>query len=376
MAGLPLDGLLVVAIEQAVAAPTCTLRLADAGARVVKIERAGGETARHYDDAVLGTSAYFAWLNRGKESVVLDVKAEADRALVERMVAGADVFVQNLAPGAAGRLGLDAAALVRRHPRLVAVDIVGYRQDSSARGMRAYDMLIQAESGLCAVTGTAAEPVKVGVSLADVATGMNAHAAILEALIERRETGRGQAIEIAMFDAMADMMSVPLLHYDYAGKATPRAGLAHASIYPYGAVACADGEIVVVVQNPAEWRRLCMGVLGRPDLVDDQRFRGNPQRVENRAALGAILADFFAGRSRREAVALLEGNALAWSNVSTVADLSRHPALRRMSVALPGGAFEAVGSPVRRAVKPGSVPALGADTDRIRREFGTADPAP
>ncbi|MGI6854652.1 CaiB/BaiF CoA transferase family protein [Mesorhizobium sp. 1B3] len=366
---LPLDGLLVIAIEQAVAAPTCTVRLADAGARVIKIERAEGETARHYDKAVHGTSAYFAWLNRGKESAVLDIKDETDRALVERMVAGADVFVQNLAPGAASRLGLGAKELVARYPRIIAVDIVGYRQDTSYRDMRAYDMLIQAESGICAVTGTADTPVKVGVSLADVSTGMNAHAAILEALIERGITGRGKAIEIAMFDAMADLMSVPLLHHVYGGRETPRTGLAHASIFPYGRVSCKDGDVVIVVQNPGEWRRLCEGVLQRADLVADPRFADNPSRVKNRAELSAILAGVFAGLTRSQAIERLEKNALAWSSVSTVADLARHPALARLALDVPGAAFEGVASPVRRHVKGGPVPPLGEHTDAIRAEF-------
>ena len=366
---LPLDRLLVVAIEQAVAAPTCTVRLADAGARVIKIERAEGETARHYDSAVHGTSAYFAWLNRGKESAVLDIKDETDRALVERMAAKADVFVQNLAPGAASRLGLGAKELVARFPRIVAVDIVGYRQDTSYRDMRAYDMLIQAESGICAVTGTQDTPVKVGVSLADVSTGMNAHAAILEALIERGITGRGKAIEIAMFDAMADMMSVPLLHHAYGGRDTPRTGLAHASIFPYGRVSCRDGDIVIVVQNPGEWRRLCEGVLNRPELVSDPRFADNPSRVKHRAELGAILAERFAALSRAEAIGLLEASKLAWSNVSTVEDLAAHPALARLPLEVPGGGFDGVASPVRREVKGGKVPATGEHTDAVRTEF-------
>lgn len=369
---LPLEGLLVVAIEQAVAAPTCTVRLADAGARVIKIEREGGETARHYDKAVHGTSAYFAWLNRGKESVVLDIKEEGDRALVERMAARADVFVQNLAPGSAARLGLGAGDLVSRYPRLIAVDIVGYRQDSAAKDMRAYDMLIQAESGVCAVTGTPEQPVKVGVSIADVMTGMNAHAAILEALVARGLTGEGAAIEIAMFDTMADMMSVPLLHHDYARKPTPRTGLAHASIYPYGSVACSDGELVIVVQNPGEWRRFCTGVLERPDLVDDPLYADNPARVHNRERLGHILAGVFGRLTRAEAIARLEAGTLAWSSVSTVADLSAHAALRRIEIEAPGGRFSGAGSPLRRAIKGGAVPALGAHTEAVRREFGSA----
>ncbi len=366
---LPLDGLLVVSIEQAVAAPTCTLRLADAGARVIKIERAEGETARHYDNAVHGTSAYFAWLNRGKESIVLDIKAPDDRALVERMVAKSDVFVQNLAPGASARLGLGAAELLARYPRLIAVDIVGYRQDSDYREMRAYDMLVQAESGLCAVTGTPDEPVKVGVSMADVVTGMNAHAAVLEALLERQLTGRGRAIEIAMFDAMADMMNVPLLHFQYAGRQTPRTGLAHASIYPYGSFACKDGQLVLVIQNPGEWRRLCVGVLKRPDLIEDERFATNPARVQNRAELASIIAGVLRGMTRAEAISALEENALAWSNVSTVEDFSKHPALRSISVDLPGAVAKVAGSPLRRDIKGGPVPALGQHSETVRAEF-------
>lgn len=366
---LPLEGTLVVAIEQAVAAPTCTLRLADAGARVIKIERAEGETARHYDRAVHGTSAYFAWLNRGKESVVLDIKDADDRALVEAMVGKADVFVQNLAPGAANRLGLGAAQLVERYPRLIALDIVGYRQDSECRDMRAYDMLVQAESGICAVTGTPAEAVKVGVSMADVATGMNAHAAVLEAIVARTLTGRGQAIEIAMFDAMADMMSVPLMHLEYGGRETPRTGLSHAAIYPYGSFSCIDGQIVIVVQNPGEWRRLCTGLLERPDLVVDPRFSDNPSRVANREKLAEIIGAVLRTLTRSQAIARLEANALAWSNVSTVADLSRHPALRRISLEVPGGVFQCVGSPLRREVKGYRVPGLGEHTEAVRRQF-------
>jgi len=372
---LPLDGILVIALEQAVAAPACTVRLADAGARVIKIERAEGDTARHYDKTVLGTSAYFAWINRGKESVVMDIKASDDRALLERMLGQADVFIQNLVPGAAKRLGLDAEALVARHPRLIAVDVVGYRQDSAARSMRAYDMLIQAESGLCSVTGSPEAPAKVGVSMADAQTGMNAHAAILEALIMRGRTGKGAAIEIAMFDAMADMMSVPLLHHDYGGRETPRAGMSHASICPYGSVACRDGEIVVVVQNPREWRRFCAGVLLRPDLVDDARFADNPARLRNRRELDAVVGSVFAGLTRAEAIERLEANELAWARVSTVADLSRHPALGRVAVETPGGVFNAVASPVRRVIKGGPVPALGEHTEKVAREFAQAMPA-
>jgi itaconate CoA-transferase len=367
--GGPLSGLFVVSIEQAVAAPACTVRLADAGARVVKIERETGDTARHYDRAIHGTSAYFAWLNRGKESAKLDIKDGADRAVVEAMVAQADVFVQNLAPGAAARLGLGAADLVARFPTIIAVDIVGYGQDTASRDMRAYDMLIQAESGLCAVTGTADTPVKVGVSLADVATGMTAHAAVLEALLERALTGKGKAIEIAMFDTMADLMSVPLLHYDYAQRDTARVGLSHAAIYPYGSYACADGDVVAVVQSPQEWVRFCASVLRRPDLTNDPRFLDNPARVANRQALDAIIQPIFARNTQAEMIAVLEAADLPWSRVSTVADLSNHPALRRMECHVAGGAFRGVVSPLRRDLVAGPVPELGQHTDLIRAEF-------
>ncbi len=364
-----LGGLLVVAIEQAVAAPACTVRLADAGARVIKIERATGDTARHYDKAVQGTSAYFAWLNRGKESAALDIKDSADRALIERMIAQADVFIQNLAPGAAARLGLGADELVARYPALIAVDIVGYGQDTTSRDMRAYDMLIQAESGLCSVTGTPEMPVKVGVSLADISTGMNAHAAVLEALIARVRTGKGRAIEIAMFDTLADFMAVPLLHHDCADQATARHGLSHASIYPYAAFSCLDGEVVAVVQNPDEWLRFCAGVLLMADLATDPRFADNAARVANRGALDAVMLPIFAAQTRRVMVDRLQAASLAWSNVSTVADLSLHPALRRMEGSVPGGRFSGPVPPLHRDLRPGPVPALGADTARLRAEF-------
>ena len=368
MAG-PLTGLLVVAIEQAVAAPACTVRLADAGARVIKIERETGDTARHYDCAVHGTSAYFAWLNRGKQSVVLDIKSKADRAVVEAMVAQADVFVQNLAPGAAARLGLGAAELVARYPGLIALDIVGYGQDTPARDLRACDMLIQAESGLCSVTGTAETAVKVGVSLADVTTGMTAHAAVLEALLERGLTGQGKAIEIAMFDTMADLMSVPLLHHDYAHRDTPRVGLRHAAIYPYGAYACTDGEVVAVVQSPQEWVRFCAMVLQRPDLTHDPRFADNPARVVNRVALDAIIGPIFAAKTQAGMIAVLKAADLPWSRVSTVADLSSHPALRRMQGTVAGGSFSGAVSPLRRDLVAGPVPDLSEHTDLIWAEF-------
>jgi len=369
----PLNGVLVVSIEQAVAAPLCTVRLADAGARVIKIERLDGETARHYDAAVTGMSAYFVWLNRGKESVALDLKSTSDLALLHRMVAKADVLVQNLAPGASARLGLSGTELMVKFPRLIVVDIVGYGQDTPYAGMRAYDMLVQAESGICAVTGTPDSPSKIGVSAADIATGMNAHAAVLEALLLRQRTGRGRAIEISMFDGMADWMSVPLLHYEHTGRETGRYGLAHASIYPYRPYACGcGGTIVVAVQQNSEWSRFCSTVLRRPDLVSDERFATNASRVDNREALDAEIEPIFKAMDRNEVIRRFEGAQIAWAKLTQVRDLPSHPALRRMPVALPDGRRVAVPRPAGLALHPNSapsVPALGADTERIRVEF-------
>lgn len=366
----PLDGLLVIALEQAVAGPMCTLRLADAGARVIKVERHGGETARHYDSAVLGTSAYFAWLNRGKESCELDIKEKTDRAMLERMVAKADVFVRNIAPGAADRLGMNAKEMVAKYPRLICVDIFGYGQDSSYANRLAYDMLIQAESGVCAVTGTPEAPVKVGVSMADITTGATAHTAILEALIERGITGKGKAIEISMFDAMADMMCVPLLHYNYMGRETPRMGLAHSIIAPYGKFSCSDGDVVIVCQQHAEWVRFCEGVLQRPDLVKDPRFATNTDRVTNTQALSEIITAHCQTLTRAALIASLEANKLPWANVSTVPDLSSHPALRQIEIDTPGGKAKVTASPLRDDIKQGPVPDVGEHNEQLRAEFG------
>jgi itaconate CoA-transferase len=369
----PLEGLLVVSIEQAVAAPLCTLRLADAGARVIKVERREGDTARHYDATVEGMSAYFLWLNRGKESAALDLKSKADLVLLHRMVAQADIFVQNLAPGAIDRLGLGASVITKTFPRLITVNIVGYGQDTPYAAMRAYDMLVQAESGVCSVTGAPDAPSKIGVSAADIATGMNAHAAILEALLARGQTGLGKIIEISMFDGMADWMAVPLLHYEHAGRDTRRYGLAHASIYPYRPYTCSDGSAVVVaIQQKDEWKRFCTAVLHRPDLIADERFATNPSRVANRQALDLEIEPIFAAIDSTETIRRLDAAQIAWGRLTEVPDLPRHKALRCIEVALPDGKRVKVPAPAGRAQGLGTiprVPALGADTDRLRAEF-------
>ncbi len=368
-----LSGLLVIAIEQAVAAPLCTVRLADAGARVIKIEREGGETARHYDAAVKGTSAYFAWLNRGKESAVLDLKAPDDLALLFAMLGSADVLVQNLIPGAMGRMGLTPDVIAAQFPRLIALSINGYGQDTPYAPMRAYDMLVQAESGVCAVTGTPDTPSKIGVSAADIATGMNAHAAILEALIERGRTGRGKQIEIAMFDGMADWMAVPLLHYEHAGRETGRYGLSHASIYPYRPFACADGTVIVATQNNGEWAKLCTMVVERPDLSGHPDFATNALRVTNRAALDREIEPSFTQLTVAEAIARLEAAGVAWGRYTELRNLGTHPALRRVEIMLADGQMVTMPRPAGRdaTFKPGPVPETGAQTATIRAEFAS-----
>ena len=371
-----LGGVLVVALEQAVAAPLATARLAEAGARVLKVERAEGDFARGYDHVVHGESAYFVWLNRGKESVVLDIKQPEDAALLERMLSRADVFIQNLAPGAAARAGFGSAGLRSRYPRLITCDISGYGETGPARDMKAYDLLIQCESGLASITGSAAEPGRVGVSAADIACGMNAHAAILEALIARGMTGQGRGISVSLFDSIADWMTVPLLHHDYGGAAPKRVGLKHPSIAPYGAFTCADGRrVVIAVQNEREWVRLCEIVLGDADVARDPRFVSNSLRVANRPALDAEVATVFGGLDAETAIARLREAGVAYGAVNEVADLSRHAQLRRVTADTPTGAVDLPAFPAVFAGQPttlSDVPALGSATATVRGEFTVA----
>ncbi|MEP1613953.1 MAG: CaiB/BaiF CoA-transferase family protein [Roseobacter sp.] len=368
----PLDGILVVAIEQAVAAPLCTVRLADAGARVIKIERPEGETARHYDYAIEGTCTYFAWLNRGKESAVLDLKTTDDMALLHRMLNKADVLVQNLAPGAMDRLGLSTQELTQQFPHLIALSICGYGTDTPYAQMKAYDLLVQAESGICAITGTHTDPAKVGAPVADVATGANAHAAILEALIQRGRTGRGQCIEVSMFDSLADWMTVPLLHLEHSQKETGRHGMSHATVYPYRPYQCADGSIFIAVQNNAQWERLCHRAMERPDLFKRPEFATNAQRIQNRSAVDAELMPYFAKLPVENAIARCEGAGIAWSRYRSERELLTHPAMQRTSVTLETGQQISLPRPAGRdtSFAPGALPALGAHTAKIRSEFG------
>ena len=376
MAG-DLDGLLVVTLEQAVAAPYLSCRLAEAGARVIKVERPEGDFARDYDHLVEGQSAYFVWLNRGKESIALDLREPDDAAVMAAMLARADVFVQNLAPGAVARLGLDQARLRERHPRLITVAISGYGDDGPYRDRKAYDLLVQAESGLASITGTAEGPARVGVSVCDIACGMNAHEAVLQALFARERTGRGRHVAVSLFHALGDWMNVPYLQHVYGGRAPVRSGLAHPTIAPYGAYAGSDGKAVLFsIQNEREWARFCDRVLGDAGLASDPRFDGNSARVANREALDAVIAATFA-RYERDALAdMLEAAGIANGRVNDMADLAAHPQARHVEVATPAGPVRmlARGETVDGASPAaGPVPALDADGARLRREFGGAD---
>jgi crotonobetainyl-CoA:carnitine CoA-transferase CaiB-like acyl-CoA transferase len=371
----PLEGLLVVALEQAVSAPYCSSRLADAGARVIKIERAEGDFARGYDAAVGGLSSYFVWLNRGKQSLVADIKRPEDAALVHRLIAKADVFIQNLAPGAAARAGFGADDLRGLHPRLITVDVSGYGAGHAYAEMKAYDLLVQAESGLAGITGHPAGPGRVGVSVCDIACGMAAHAAVLEALIARGITGEGDKLEVSLFDGMADWMNVPLLYFEGTGKPVARVGLAHPSICPYGAFETADGGLVLVsIQNEREWAKFCKHFLGDVDLATQPGYDSNTARVANRPAVDAVVARVFAGLTRDAAAARLAEASTAYGFVNNLADLAGHPALRRVPVETPAGLASIVAPPVLRngrAPVLGKVPAIGEHDAAIRREFAS-----
>ncbi len=369
-----LEGVLVVSIEQAVAAPFATSRLADAGARVVKIERPGGDFARAYDRVAGGECAWFVWLNRGKESVVLDFKQAEDAALLRRMIGRADVFVQNLAPGAAERAGFGSRELRRRHPRLITCDITGYGEEGPYREMKAYDFLIQCETGLASVTGGPDSPGRVGVSVCDIGAGLNAYGAILEALYALERTGEGAAISVSLFDGMADWMTVPLVHYEHTGKAPARTGLSHAMIAPYGAYPVGDGgRIVIAIQNEREWARFCEAILGDGALAQDARFAGHAARLAHKPAMDALIEAAFSRYDTDSLAAVLRRAAIAFGRLNGVAELAAHPQLRRASVETPSGTVSIVAPPARhgeRAPALGSVPALGAESESIRSEFG------
>ncbi|WP_297777253.1 CaiB/BaiF CoA-transferase family protein [uncultured Roseovarius sp.] len=369
-----LAGLFVVSVEQAVAAPYASSRLAEAGARVVKVERPEGDFARGYDALVHGESAYFVWLNRGKESLCLDLRQMADRALMERMLAGADIFIQNLAPGAIDRLGFAPDRLRTDYPRLITVSISGYGEEGPLADLKAYDLLVQAETGLSSITGNENGPARTGVSVCDIAAGMTAYQAILEALIGRATTGEGRHIAVSLFHALGDWMNVPYLQYAYGGKVPQRAGLNHPTIAPYGVYQGSDGKAVLIsIQNEREWTVFCEAILGDATLARDPRFDSNSARVANRAALDAILRPVFAAIPRDAMADRLRAARIAYGRVSEMEDLVSHPQNRHVTVDTPSGPVRmlAPGAQIDgvEAVL-GSVPALGAHSAALRAEFG------
>jgi len=369
----PLEGITVVALEQAVAAPYCTSRLADAGARVIKVERAEGDFARGYDRQINGHSAFFVWLNRGKESVVLDIKQEEDAALLESILSKADVFVQNLAPGAAARAGFGSEGLRARYPKLITVDITGYGEDGEYADMKAYDFLVQGESGLISVTGSPDAMGRVGASVCDIAAGMYSKIAVLEALILRGRTGEGSGIKTSMFGGMVEWLSPWLLHQAYGELSEQRIGLAHPAITPYGAYECAQGELILIaVQNQREWGRLCAEVLSKPELAEDPRVVDNPARLDNRPFLDAEINAVFSTMSRDNVRRLLKKAKIAFGAVNTIADVANHPALRKIPTDTPTGRIEVMAPPahfVGVEIEPLSVPTIGQHTDALRAEF-------
>jgi itaconate CoA-transferase len=374
---LPLDGLLVVALEQAVAVPFATRQLADLGARVIKIERAGaGDFARGYDTSVLGQASYFVWLNRGKESVELDVKSDDGRAVMAALLARADVFVQNLAPGAAERLGLDAAGLLARHRRLICCSVSGYGPDGPYAGKKAYDLLVQCEAGLLSVTGTPEAPCKAGISVADIAAGMYAYTGVLTALYERERTGRGSSFTVSLLDALGEWMTQPYLYTVYGGHEPRRTGARHASISPYGPYQARGGEVFIGLQNEREWAVLCEEVLARSDLITDERFATNPDRVKHDRELTAIIEDMLASMTPDEVVARLDAAGIASARLRTPAEFAAHPQLaardRWREADTPGGPVRALLPPVTvpgREAAMGAVPALGQHTEAVLAEF-------
>jgi itaconate CoA-transferase len=370
-----------VSVEQAVAAPFATRQLADLGARVIKIERPdGGDFARGYDTRVKGLSSYFVWLNRSKESLTLDLKRPACAEILARLLSRADVFVQNLAPGAADRLGASPAALRERYPRLIACTVSGYGSSGPYARKKAYDLLVQSEVGLVSITGSEDAAAKVGISVADIAAGMYAYSGILAALFARTTTGHGTSIDVSLFDALGEWMGQPAYYASDGGTPPPRSGANHASIAPYGPFTAGDGESIFLgIQNAREWTRFCADVLRRADLADDERFRTNALRVEHRPVLHAAIESVFAALTAAEVIARLESAGIAWARLNSVAGFVEHPQLtgrdRWRQIGSPAGPLRAMMPPVSMdGVEPvmGDVPALGQHTDLILEELGVA----
>lgn len=373
MSELPLDGVLVVALEQAVAAPVATCKLADAGARVIKLERDSGDFARTYDTAANGQSAYFAWANRGKESLTVDIKNPDDVELIKRILKTSDVFIQNLSVGAAARVGLGSDELCAEFPQLITCDISGYGEQGEFSKMKAYDLLIQAESGLVSISGAPGEYGRIGVSLVDISTGLSAALAINEALVARQNTRKGRAIKLSLFDVISDWMTVPLLQHEDRGIGPERVGLAHPSITPYGGFVSKDGiTIVISVQNDHEWQAFTEQVLQRPELTSHPDYATNPVRMQRRTVVDGLVQDFFGKRNKDDLVALLAAARIAFGVVNEMPAFAEHAQLRRTRYESETGPIEMPSPPdALRQVKDGSIriPALGEHSERIRREF-------
>ena len=379
---LPLEGITVVAVEQAVAAPFATRQLADLGARIIKIERPGaGDFARGYDATVNGMASHFVWLNRSKQSLTLDLKRPEAIDVLRRLLGRADVFIHNLAPGAMARLGFSSADVRGAHPRLIVCEVSGYGSDGPYRDKKAYDLLVQSETGVLSITGTEAEPAKVGISVADISAGMYAFSSVLAALLRRERTGDGSALEVSLFDSLAEWMSYPV-YYSYGGAPPPRSGARHAVIAPYGPYTAGDGKVVYLgLQNEREWARFCAEVLQRPAMAADARFSSNPKRVEHRTELDAAITAAFSGLTAEQVIARLDAAQIANARMNTVQELIDHPQLAARN------RWRSVGSaagPVRMLVPPftfegmdipmSAIPSVGEHTDAILAEVGIDAP--
>lgn len=381
MSALPLEGITVVSLEQAVAAPYASRQLADLGARVIKIERPGvGDFARGYDEAVLGQATYFLWLNRSKESLTLDLKDERGLAILRELLETADVFIENLAPGATNRLGLSKEALAEDFPSLIVCEITGYGDDGPWAERKAYDLLVQSETGLVSVTGDNDVVAKVGISVADIAAGMFAYSGVLAALFRRATTGVAAPVEVSLFEALSEWMTAPAYYTMYTGRQPSRRGVEHATVAPYGLYQVKDGALVLAVQNEREWRSLCETLFGDASVADDPRFSKNSARVENRDQVSALISERLGVLDVEEAEALLERAGVAHARVNSMHEATEHPVLsgrnRWREVDTPGGAIRALIPPVTFGgveLRMDPVPAIGAQTAAILAELGRSD---
>ena len=372
-----LDGIQVITLEQAVAAPYASGKLAQAGARVIKIEREEGDFARRYDSDVNGLSAYFVWLNHGKESVCLNIKDAEDLLILKNIISKSDIFIQNLMPGATNRLGISSKSLREKYPSLITCDISGYGQNGPYSKMKAYDLLIQAESGLANINGSSQEPGRVGVSVCDIAAGMTAFQAILQALIGRNKTGLGRGIEVSLFHSLADWMNVPYLQTVYGKRKVKRAGLHHATIAPYGVYKCKQDELILIsIQNEREWSSLCSLVLEKADLIKNDNFSNNSNRVINRNSLDQIINDVFGSATRKDIIKRLQDADIAYGQLSTIEDLNKHPQSNFISVQTSEGEISLLspGAVINgEELTFGKVPFLGEHTDKIKNEYRNLD---